>query len=70
MSNVSCEKSSNFGLRDRFHPSMQSKPIAGNVWSVRIADHYHAIAQKHDVLVVWFWIGTHEEHNKFVRQVR
>src|SRR5438309_8482151 len=32
-------------LRDPFHPSMQFKPLVGNVWSVRIGDHYRAVAQ-------------------------
>jgi len=49
---------------------MQFKPVAGSVWSVRIGDHYRAIAQKDTDLVVWFWIGSHEDYNKFVRQLR
>jgi hypothetical protein len=49
---------------------MRFKPLAGNVWSVRIGDRYRALAQKHDELIVWFWIGTHEEYNNFVRQLR
>ena len=57
-------------LRDPFHPSMQFKPLVGNVWSVRIGDHYRAVAQKHGDLVVWFWIGTHEDYNNFVRSLR
>jgi hypothetical protein len=43
---------------------MQFNPVVGNVWSVRIGDHYRAVAQKHGDLVVWFWTGTHEEYNK------
>ena len=42
---------------------MQFKPLVGNLWSVRIGDHYRAVAQKHGDLVVWFWIGTHEDYN-------
>jgi hypothetical protein len=49
---------------------MQFKPLVGNVWSVRIGDHYRAVAQKHADLVVWFWIGTHEDYNNLVRQLR
>jgi len=49
---------------------MQFKPLVGNVWSVRIGDHYRAIAQKHGDLAVWFWIGTREDYNNFVRQLR
>ena len=57
-------------LRDPFHPSMQFKPLVGNVWSVRIGDHYRAVAQKHGDLVVWFSIGTHEDYNNFIKQLR
>jgi hypothetical protein len=49
---------------------MQFKPLVGNVWSVRIGDHYRAVAQKHGDLVVWFWIGTHEDYNNFIKQLR
>ena len=49
---------------------MQFKRLVGNVWSVRIGDHYRAVAQKHGDLVVWFWISTHEDYNNFVRQLR
>jgi hypothetical protein len=49
---------------------MQFKPLVGNVWSVRIGDQYRAAAQKHGDLVVCFWIGTHEDYNNFVRQLR
>ncbi len=45
---------------------MHFKPLVGNVWSVRIGDHYRGVAQKHGDLVVWFWIGTHEDYK--VRQ--
>jgi hypothetical protein len=57
-------------VRDPFHPSMQFKPLVGNVWSVRIGDHYGAVAQKHGDLVVWFWIGAHEDYNNFIKQLR
>jgi hypothetical protein len=49
---------------------MQFKGLDGNVWSVRIGDHYRAVAHKHSDVVVWFWIGTHEDYNNFVRQLR
>ena len=45
---------------------MQFKPLIGNVWSVRIGDHYRALARRDGDLVVWFWIGTHEGYNNFV----
>ena len=29
-----------------------------------------ALARREGELAVWFWIGTHEEYNSFVRQLR
>jgi len=56
--------------RDPFHPSMHFKPLTGNVWSVRIGNSYRAVARRDGDLAVWFWIGTHEEYNNFVRHIR
>jgi hypothetical protein len=39
-------------LRDPFHPSMQFKPLVGNVWSVRIGDHYRALGRRDADLIV------------------
>jgi hypothetical protein len=56
--------------RDPFHPSMQFKSLVANVWSVRIGDHYHALARRDGDLIVWFWIGTHEDYNNLINQLR
>jgi hypothetical protein len=57
-------------LRDPFHPSTQFKPLGGNVWSVRIGDHYRALARRDGDLVACFWIGTREDYNNFIKQLR
>lgn len=49
---------------------MEFKPLVGNVWSVRIGDHYRALARRDRDLVVWFWIGTHDEYNNFITSLR
>jgi hypothetical protein len=49
---------------------MQFKPLRVNVWSVRIGDHYRALALRDREVIVWFWIGSHEEYNQFVKQLR
>jgi hypothetical protein len=56
--------------RDPFHPPLQFKPLRAGIWSVRIGNSYRALARRHDELVVWFWIGTHEEYNNFIKQLR
>lgn len=55
---------------DPFHPPLHFKPLIGDVWSVRIGNSYRALARRRNDLVVWFWIGTHEEYNNFIRQLR
>jgi hypothetical protein len=30
---------------------------------VRVGDHYRALARRKGELIIWFWIGTHEEYN-------
>ena len=47
------------------HPSLDFKKV-GKVWSVRVGDHYRALARERAEGFVWFWIGTHEEYNKLV----
>jgi len=32
---------------------------------VRIGEHYRALGLRENEFVVWFWIGTHEEYNRF-----
>ncbi len=52
------------------HPSLHFKKLAGydTLYSARVGDHYRAIAQVEAGSLVWTWIGTHEEYNKFVRR--
>jgi hypothetical protein len=52
-------------LRNPFHPSLHFKKLKGNVWSVRVGEHYRATGYflSSDTFV-WLWIGTHEEYNK------
>jgi hypothetical protein len=53
-------------LEDPFYPSLHFKKLKGDLWSVRIGNHYRATGYflSSDTFV-WIWIGTHEEHNKF-----
>ena len=32
---------------------------------VRIGNHYRAVGLREGDVVAWFWIGTHEEYNRF-----
>ena len=69
---VQCFARDKFRLwkRDAFHPSMHFKPLIGDIWSVRIGDSYRALARRNKDVVVWFWIGTHEDYNNFLKRFR
>jgi hypothetical protein len=53
-------------LKDPFYPSLRFKKLRGNLWSIRVGDHYRATGYflSSDTFV-WIWIGTHEDYNKF-----
>ena len=52
------------------HPGLQFKRLAGrgHRFSVRVGDHYRAIAWKlDDGGVEWVWIGSHAEYDRLLK---
>jgi hypothetical protein len=37
----------------------------GEIYTVEIGRSYRALARERNDHYYWFWIGTHEEYNKF-----
>ncbi len=50
-----------------FHPSLHFKCINSkeNIWSVRITRSHRAIGILDGDTVTWFWIGDHDDYEKF-----
>jgi hypothetical protein len=50
-----------------FHPSLHFKCInrTENLWSVRISRGYRAVGIMGGDAVTWFWVGGHDEYEKF-----
>ena len=50
-----------------FHPSLRFKCINSQqgIWSVRITKGYRTLGVMFDDTVTWFWIGGHDEYEKF-----
>jgi len=50
-----------------FHPSLHFKCInrEEDVWSVRITLGYRAVGIFEGDTVTWFWIGSHDEYERF-----
>jgi len=49
---------------DERHPSLNLKKI-DDLWSVRVGLHYRALGVDASDGILWFWIGSHAEYDKF-----
>jgi len=52
--------------RNPAHPSLRFKKLGGlpDVWSVRIAEQYRAVGERHGDKITWAWIGSHNDFDK------
>lgn len=50
-----------------YHPSLHFKCVNSeeNIWSVRISKGYRAIGVMDGDKIIWFWIGNHDDYEKF-----
>lgn len=57
----------NFELlkRDPRHPSLRLKRV-GRFWSVRVGSGHRALAVQDGSVLVWFWIGYHDEYARIL----
>jgi len=53
--------------RNPFHPSLHFKIVKPDLWSVRVDANHRALARSKGDLLVWFWIGTHDEYEQLLR---
>jgi len=51
-----------------FHPSLRFKCInrEESVWSIRITRGYRALGILEGDTVTWFWIGSHDDYERFL----
>lgn len=54
-------------IQNPFHPSLHFKCINSEekIWSVRITLSYRAIGILEGNTVTWFWIGSHDDYERF-----
>jgi hypothetical protein len=54
--------------RDSHHPSLRFRRLQGSEdrFSIRIGDHYRALARQSDEKMIWVWIGTHSDYDRLV----
>jgi hypothetical protein len=58
----------NFALlkENPWHPSLHLKKVK-QYWSVRISKKYRSLAIEYEKRVIWFWIGSHGDYEKLIR---
>jgi len=54
-------------LQDPHHPSLQFKKVAG-YWAAGVTDDHRALGILDGDTVIWFWIGTHDEYERLLRE--
>jgi hypothetical protein len=55
-------------LHDARHPSLRFKKV-GRYWSARVSDDHRAVGILDGDTVVWFFIGTHSEYGRLLKQL-
>ena len=48
------------------HPSLHFKKVRTDLWSVRIGLAYRALAAEEQGVLIWFWIGPHDEYERIL----
>ena len=53
------------------HPSLRLKRIhsARDIFSVRITRAYRALGVREGDLMIWFWIGSHDEYDALIKEM-
>jgi hypothetical protein len=54
-------------MENPFHPSLHFKCISTeeDVWAVRVTLRFRAVGILQGDMVTWFWIGSHDEYERF-----
>ena len=57
--------------QDPFHPSLRFKRVHSTkpVYSVRISIEYRAVGVQSNNEIVWFWIGSHDDHMQLLSRL-
>ena len=53
-------------VSDPAHPSVQLKPV-GRFWSARVTDAYRALCVREENILIWFWLGTHDDYERLLK---
>ncbi len=57
--------------QDPHHPSLQFKQVhqMRPVYSARVSLGYRALGVREGDVVIWFWIGTHDDYERLIKEI-
>jgi len=55
---------------DAYHASLHFKRVHSTkpIYSARITKNYRAVGILDDNIIVWFWVGSHDEYDKLLKR--
>ena len=58
--------------KDPYHPGLRFKRVHSKrpIYAVRISRDYRALGIQNDNEIIWFWIGSHSDYDKMLREMR
>ena len=53
------------------HPSLEFKRVHPRepIYSIRVGIGWRALGVKEDDAIIWFWIGSHSDYDKLIRNL-
>ncbi len=56
---------------DPQHPSLHFKPVHATqpIYSARVSLGYRALGVREGELILWFWIGSHDEYERLIQDL-
>ena len=57
-------------VTDPYHTSLHFKRVHSTqaIYSVRITRNYRAVGVLGDNIIVWFWVGSHDDYDKLLKR--
>lgn len=67
----SAERAYTLFRQNPHHPSLHFKKVhtAQEIYPVRVTKGYRALGLRQGETIVWFWIGSHAEYERLLRQL-
>jgi len=55
---------------DPYHASLHFKRVHSTrpIYSARITRNYRAVGVLEDNIIVWFWVGSHDEYDRLLKK--